>query len=137
MALALALALAFASTLGIVSHGTQIPIGPITVRTASLREAMCFSPIIVPSRGSPEGKVSLQCQLARLSSSAARRPPEKHNGYSNSNRIFTVLRMTHHRCQSTATIRVLSLLSPRESSKLDLGISTFVITTVEICTNGK
>jgi hypothetical protein len=48
-------------------------------------------------------------------------------------RIFTVLRKTHHRGQSTATIRVLSLLSPRESSKLELSISTYAIKTVEIC----
>jgi len=44
---------------------------------------------------------------------------------------------THHCCQSTATIRVLSLLSPRDSSKFELNTSTFAITTVEICIDDK
>jgi len=42
---------------------------------------------------------------------------------------------TYHHCQSTVTIRELSLLSLWESSMLELNTSTFAITTVEICIN--
>ena len=77
-----------------------------------------------------ESKVSSPFQLSRPSSSHARRPPEKRNGDFNYRMTFTT--KTHHCCQSTATIRVLSLLSPWESSKLKLSTLTFAITTVEI-----
>jgi hypothetical protein len=105
----------------------------MTALTSSLKAAMCFSPVMEPSRGRLESTVSSPTQLSKPNSSPARSPLEKRKGYSNCRRIFTVLRMTHHHCQSTATIRVLSFLSPRGSSMLERNTSTFAITTVEIC----
>jgi len=136
-AMPLALALALVLTSAIVLYDTHIPIEPMTARTTSRRDETCFSPAMEVIHGSVESYVSSPCQLSRPSSSPARRLPEKRNGYSNCQKIFMVIRKTHHHCQSTATIRVLSPLSLRESSKLELNSSRFAITTVEICINDK
>jgi hypothetical protein len=66
-------AMASVSASAIVSQGTRIPIGPMTARTANLREAMCFSPVMELSRGSLESGASSPCQLSRPSSSPTRR----------------------------------------------------------------
>jgi hypothetical protein len=71
------MASASASASAIVSQGTLIPIETMTVRTANLREAMCFSPVMELSRGNLECKASSPCQLSRPSSTPARRPLEK------------------------------------------------------------
>jgi len=77
----------------------------------------------------------ITCQLWRPGSSPSRRPLAKQNRYFNYRKTFT--ENTYHHCQSTATIRVLSPSSPRESSKLELITWTFAITTVEICIHNK
>jgi len=56
-AMALALALALASTSAKPLYDSWIPIGPMTVQTASLREAMCFSPAMELSLGSLGSKL--------------------------------------------------------------------------------
>jgi hypothetical protein len=81
----------------------------MAVRTTNPREVMCFPQAIKQSCGSLEHKAS----------SPVWRPPEMGNGYSRCKMIFTVLRETHHCCQSTGTISVLSLYSTQESSKLE------------------
>jgi len=54
---------ASASASAIVLQGTRILIEPMTARTANLKEAMCFSPVMELSRGSLESKASSPCQL--------------------------------------------------------------------------
>jgi len=55
----------------------------------------------------------------------------KLNGYFNYRMTFTT--KTHHHCQSTTTISILSHGSPSEALHFELCISKFPITTVEIC----
>jgi hypothetical protein len=89
--------------------GYSDSVGPITVWTTYPREVMCFSQTIEQSCGSLGSEASLPCQLSRPNSLPVWRPPEMRNGYPSCKKIFTVLSKTHRCCQSTATIRVLSL----------------------------
>jgi hypothetical protein len=66
-------AMASASASAIISQGTRIPLEPTTARTANLREAICFSPVMELFRCSLESKASSPCQHSKPSASPARR----------------------------------------------------------------